>query len=190
MRSMKVINPHNPGKLSGNLLQHMMWAAGSSIVFMVKIDRSLVADASIAKFRDHIDAHNKHIVRLGEKELVVDGKRFSVFCMQASGGGAFPVKEAHAETAINVFKANVIPLLGLSQEGIEFDILSTRSCARGITAQNTFRLMAPGNLKIYRVFHRKFHNLLVSNFLPLSSTLLSFSHYLTTLLEQSYPASH
>ena len=144
MRSMKVVNPQNPSQLSGNLLQHIMWAAGSSIVFMVKIDKSLVDNASIAKFRDHIDAHNKHIVRLGEKDLHVDGKEFSVFCMQTTGGGAFPVKDAHAETAINVFKANVIPLLGLNQEGIEYDILSARSCARGITAQNTFRLMAPG----------------------------------------------
>jgi len=143
MRSMKVANPNNPGQLSGNLLQHIMWAAGSSIVFMVKIDKSLVDSASIAKFRDHIDAHNKHIVRLGEKEVDVDGKMFSLFCMQTTGGGAFPVKDAHAETAINVFKANVIPLLGLNQEGIEYDILSARSCARGITAQNTFRLMAP-----------------------------------------------
>ena len=148
MRSMRVVNPNNPGQLSGNLLQHIMWAAGSSIVFMVKIDKSLVDSSSIAKFRDHIDAHNKHIVRLGEKEVEVDGKMFSLFCMQTTGGGAFPVKDAHAETAINVFKANVIPLLGLNQEGIEYDILSARSCARGITAQNTFRLMAPGKLYI------------------------------------------
>ena len=111
---------------------HVMWASGSSIVFMVKIDKSKVASSTIANFRDHIDAHNKHIVRLGERELVADGKHFSLFCMQTTGGGHFPVKDAHAETAINVFKANVLPLNGLGQEGIEYDIISARSCARGI----------------------------------------------------------
>ena len=144
MRNLKVLTPHKARPDSGNLLNHTMWAAGSSIVFIVKIDRSKVEDSTIAKFRDHIDAHNKHIVRLGERELLVDGKLFTVFCMQTTGGGHFPVKDAHAETAINVFKANAVPLLGLQQEGIEYDIVSTRSCARGITAQNVFRLTAPG----------------------------------------------
>ena len=124
----------------------MMWAAASSIVFLVKVDRSKIGESTIAKFRDHIDGYNKHIVRLGEKELVVDGKQFYVFCMQATGGGRFPEKTTHAETAVNVIRANVIPLLGLQDEGIEFDILSVRSCARGITAQNVFRIMAPGML--------------------------------------------
>ena len=144
MRTMKVLTPNNARQDSGNLLHHVMWASGSSIVFLVKIDKSKVPNSTIAKFRDHIDAHNKHIVRLGEKELDVDGKSFSVFCMQTTGGGHFPVKDAHAETAINVFEANVVPLLGLKQDGIEYDILSARSCARGVTAQNVLRLVAPG----------------------------------------------
>lgn len=144
MRVMKVV--HN-NKESGNILKHIMWAAGSSIVFLVKIDKSKVADSNIAKFRDHIDAHNKHVVRLAEKELLVDEKSYSVFCMQATAGGRFPEKEVHAETAINLFKANVVPLLGLQADGIEYDIISVRSCARGITAQNTFRMMAPGILR-------------------------------------------
>ena len=146
MRTMKVLTPHRASPDSGNLLNHIMWASASSIVFMVKIDKSKVAESTIAKFRDHIDAHNKHIVRLGERELLVDGKAFSVFCMQTTGGGHFPIKDAHAETAINVFKANVVPLLGLEQEGIEYDIVSARSCARGITAQNVFRFTAPGEV--------------------------------------------
>ena len=165
---MKVVNPNNPEQQSGNLLHHIMWASGASFVFLVKIDRSKVDEFAITKFRDHIDAHNKHIVRLGEKEVLVDRKQYSVFCMQATGGGAFPVKDVHAEAAINVFKANVIPLLGLKQEGIEYDILSVRSCARGITAQNVFRLMAPG-IYIYRVSHKT-----LPTFLP-SSTQISTS---------------
>ena len=145
MRTLKVLTPHRANPDSGNLINHIMWAAGSSIVFMVKIDKNLVAESTITKFRDHIDAHNKHIVRLGERELHVDGKSFAVFCMQTTGGGHFPIKDVHAETAINVFQANVVPLLGLEQEGIEYDIVSARSCARGITAQNVFRFTAPGN---------------------------------------------
>ena len=111
MQNLKVLTPHKASPDSGNLLNHTMWAAGSSIVFIVKIDKSKVGDSTIAKFRDHIDAHNKHIVRLGERDLQVDGRLFSVFCMQTTGGGNFPVKDAHAETAINVFKANAVPLL-------------------------------------------------------------------------------
>ena len=65
MRSMKVLTPHGARPDSGNLMNHIMWAAGSSVVFMVKIDKGMVAESTIAKFRDHIDAHNKHIVRLG-----------------------------------------------------------------------------------------------------------------------------
>jgi len=49
-----------------------------------------------------------------------------------------------AETGLNVLKANVIPLLQLDDhDGVEYDIVSSRSCARGITAQNTFRIGAP-----------------------------------------------
>ena len=50
---------------------------------------------------------------------------------------------AHAETAINVFKANVVQILGLDKDGFEYDIVQVRSCARGVTAQNVFRFMAP-----------------------------------------------
>ena len=57
--------------------------------------------------------------------------------------GPFPSKHAHAETALNIFKANVIPILGLDRDGIEYDILQVRSCARGVTAQNAFRMSAP-----------------------------------------------
>jgi len=63
--------------------------------------------------------------------------------MQATGGGQFPSKYAHAETALNIIKANMIPMLGLERSGFEFDILQVRSCARGVTAQNAFRFSAP-----------------------------------------------
>ena len=142
MRSLKVISPGIPD--SGNLLQHVMWAAGSSFVFLVKIDKSKVDSKAITKFRDHIDAHNKHIVCLGEKTLFVDAKEFLVFSMQSTAGGHFPEKDVHAEAALNCFKANVEPLLQLSKDGIEFDIVSVRSCARGVTGQNVFRLASPG----------------------------------------------
>ena len=45
-----------------------------------------------------------------------------------------------------MLKANVMPLLGLdTEEGVDWDIVSVRSCARGVTAQNVFRLMAPAS---------------------------------------------
>ena len=98
----------------------------------------------MVKFRDHIDAHNKHLVRLAEREIVCGGRRFQMFALQTTGGGHFPVKDAHPETAVNILKANVVPLLGLdAEEGVEWDIVSVRSCARGVTAQNVFRMAAP-----------------------------------------------
>jgi hypothetical protein len=89
--SIKVLTPQRARTDSGNLINHFIWASGSSNVFMVK----MVAESTIAKFRDHIDADNKHIVRLGKRDLVVDGNSYSVICMQTKGGGHFPIKGVH-----------------------------------------------------------------------------------------------
>ena len=95
--------------------------------------------------RDHIDGHNKHIVRLAEKDVFFGDKKYKYFAMQSTGGGTFPSQYTHPETALNVFKANIIPILGLDRNGIEYDILQVRSCARGVTAQNAFRMSAPAS---------------------------------------------
>ena len=129
-----------------NLLQHVMWASGSSVVLMIKVDKEKVAEHKMVKFRDHIDAHNKHLVRLAEREVVSGGRKYQMFALQTTGGGHFPVKDAHPETAVNILKANVVPLLGLdTEDGVDWDIVSVRSCARGVTAQNVFRMMAPAS---------------------------------------------
>jgi len=157
MRNLKVVVPQNQGnpltsqvrnwmdRLRPNMMKKIMWASGSSIVFMVKIDKTKIPASKMTKFRDHTDAHNKHVVRLGEKEVIIDGKPFQFFALQTTGGGNFPIKDAHAETALNVLNANVIPLLDLGSDGIEFDVITTRSCARGITGQNVFRMSAPAS---------------------------------------------
>ena len=54
-----------------NLLNPMMWAAGASMVFIVKVDERVVGVEEMRRFRDHIDGHNKHVVRLGENILRV-----------------------------------------------------------------------------------------------------------------------
>lgn len=144
MRTLKVL-PTN-SSVTKNMMQHMMWASGSSIIVMVRVDKEKVADHKMTKFRDHIGAHNKHLVRLAEREVVSGGRRFQVFAMQTTGGGHFPMKNAHAETAVNILKANCVPTLGLdSEDGIEWDVISVRSCARGVTAQNVFRMAAPAS---------------------------------------------
>ena len=146
------------------------------------------------KFRDHLCGRNKHLVRLGEKRIIVDeddeedqkngaaaaatssnpenasvtklSKTYRVFALQVSGGAQFPSKDAHPELALNNFLAWAAPLLGLVDEGdggevsaattmaqpsaksgaisgVEFDIVSVRSCARGVNANNAFRFSAP-----------------------------------------------
>ena len=49
---------------------------------------------------------------------------------------------------------------GLNRDGIEFDVLQVRSCARGVTAQNAFRMSAPAsnmvNLHIQNFYHKLF----------------------------------
>jgi len=129
----------------GNLIGQIMHASAASIVFMVRVDMSKVPEEGLRCFRDHIDGHNKHIIRLGEKDVQMGDKQYKCFVMQSTGGGHFPSKNAHAETALNVFKANIIPILGLERDGIEYDILQVRSCARGVTAQNAFRMSAPAS---------------------------------------------
>jgi len=128
-----------------NLMGQMMWASAASIVFLVRVDCSKVPEKGLRCFRDHIDGHNKHIIRLGEKDVHMGGKKYKYFAMQSTGGGHFPSKNAHAETALNVFQANIIPILGLDRDGIEYDILQVRSCARGVSAQNALRMSAPAS---------------------------------------------
>jgi len=151
MKNMKVETPtdgHNALMLksfANNLVGKMMWASAASIVFMVRVDKSKVKDENLTCLRDHIDGHNKHIVRLAEKDVTIGNKDYKYFVMQSTGGGHFPTKHAHAETALNVFEANIVPILDLKRDGIEYDILQVRSCARGVTAQNVFRLAAPAS---------------------------------------------
>ena len=128
---------------SSNLMQKVMLASGVSASILVKVDKSIVPESHMRKFRDHIDSHNKHIVRLAEKEVLIEGKPYQFFALQTTGGGHFPMKDVHAEAALNVLQANAIPALGLKNEGIEYDIISARSCARGITGQNVFRIATP-----------------------------------------------
>ena len=82
---------------------------------------------------------------MAEKDVFFGEKKYKYFAMQSTGGGTFPSKYTHPETALNVFKANIIPILGLDRNGIEYDILQVRSCARGVTAQNAFRMSAPAS---------------------------------------------
>ena len=156
-------------------MQKMMWASASSMVFMVRVDLDKVDERGMRCFRDYIDGHNKHIIRLAEKDVRVGDKRYKYFAMQTTGGGHFPSKHVHPETALNLFKANIIPILNLERDGIEYDIIQvrsrsqllqanwpllllmspitfhhkcpfqTRSCARGVTAQNAFRMSAPAS---------------------------------------------
>lgn len=121
MKSLSVNIPSHLSSLGGrlknifggnNLIGQMMWASASSIVFMVRVDCSLVSDENLRCFRDHIDGHNKHIIRLAEKDVLFGDKRYKYFVMQSTGGGHFPSRHAHAETALNVLRANIIPILG------------------------------------------------------------------------------
>jgi len=128
---------------SVDFLKQTAKAAGSTIVWVAKVDKSVVPENTLRKFRDHIGSHNKHFVRLGEREVIIDGKSFQFFLQQATGGGHFPNWDVHPETALNVFNANVIPLFGLNAPGIEYDIITVRSCARSVTAQNAFQITSP-----------------------------------------------
>ena len=128
-----------------NLMQKMMWASASSIVFMVRADMSVVKDEQLKCLRDHVDGDSKHIIRLAEKDVHVGGKRYKYFVMQGTSGGTFPRRHTHAETALNLFEANIVPMYGLKRPGIDYDILQVRSCARGVTGQNVFRMSAPAS---------------------------------------------
>ena len=89
MKSM-VIDPAAARGTCRNLMQKMMWASASSMVFMVRVDLDKVAERGMRCFRDYIDGHNKHIIRLAEKDVRVGEKRYKYFAMQTTGGGHFP----------------------------------------------------------------------------------------------------
>ena len=61
------------------------------MVFVVKVDEAIVGSKAMRRFRDHIDGHNKHVVRLGEKILQVDGgkQQFRVFAFQVIKSGQY-----------------------------------------------------------------------------------------------------
>ena len=81
-----------------NLMSGMMHASASTIVFMVRADMGKINDEQLQCMRDYIDGHNKHIVRLAEKDVVVGDKAYKYFTMQSTGGGHFPNTYAHPET--------------------------------------------------------------------------------------------
>ena len=66
---------------------------------------SLYAISGVRCLRDHIDAQNKHIIRLAEKDVFFGDKKYKYFVMQSTSGGHFPSNYAHAETALNLFQA-------------------------------------------------------------------------------------
>ena len=67
-----------------NLMQKMMYASGATIVYMVRVDMSKVDNARLKGFRDYIDGHNKHNVRLEEIDVRVEGttQNYKYFAMQ------------------------------------------------------------------------------------------------------------
>ena len=67
-----------------NLIGQIMHASASSIVFMVRVDLTKVKDENLTCLRDHIDGHNKHNIRLEEKDVPIEGtdKNYKYFAMQ------------------------------------------------------------------------------------------------------------
>ena len=128
---------------SENIMDKMFPAAGASITFLVKIDLTLVDPKKLSRFRDNCNTEHKHYARLGERDAEIDGKPFKFFAMQATGAGCFPSKYANSEVGINVMTANINQMLNLGENGIEYDILSVRSCIRGTTYSNSVQFAAP-----------------------------------------------
>ena len=63
-------------------MSKMMWASASSIVFVVRVDCAKIDDKGLRCFRDYIDGHNKHIIRLAEKDVQIGEKKYKYFAMQ------------------------------------------------------------------------------------------------------------
>ena len=130
-----------------NLMSKMMLATGSTMVFIVKIDKSVIAETKMTKFRDDFRNGNRHWRMMGEREVEISGNIHHVIAIQGSGGAIFPHKHAHPEAALNIITAIMTRGLELESPGVEFDIVSLRSCSRGITSHNFLRLAAPaGNM--------------------------------------------
>ena len=132
------------GLQPGNLMQKIMLATASTMVFLIKIDKTqLPGEDMLKKFRDDLGVGNKHYLMLGEREVDIAGKPYHVFAIQGSGGGLFPCRHSHPEAPLNFINAVLNTTLQLDTPGVEFEILSLRTCSRGVTAQNFMRLAAP-----------------------------------------------
>ena len=127
-----------------NLMEKMMLATAGTMVFLVKIDKTKLQDEDqLVKFRDDFGYGNKRYLLLAEREVDISGKPHHVFAMQGSGGGLFPYRHCNPEVALNVINTVFSKSLQLDDPGIEFEIISVRTCSRGVTAQNFMRLSAP-----------------------------------------------
>ena len=126
-----------------NILEEIMWAAASSSVLIIKVDPDKVSSDKLGKFRDTLVFNATTCVRLAEREVKVAGKKYIFFLHQVTGGGHFPCHYVHPEVPMNIISAIYSKILSLNDEGVEFDIISTRSCARGIVANNSFKLTIP-----------------------------------------------
>ena len=63
-------------------MSKIIWASGSSIVFLVRVDCAKINPKDLRCFRDYIGGNNKHIVRLAEKDVQIGEKKYKYFAMQ------------------------------------------------------------------------------------------------------------
>ncbi|XP_066931008.1 uncharacterized protein [Clytia hemisphaerica] len=150
MSQLKVLPPSEDRTLmnslfqSSNLLKTMLPMAGGTCTFLVKVDMSIIPESKLESFRTHLTGVSLHIVRLGEKDVYIDGKHFKYFTMLVAGAASINLdRYISPELILNMFESNAKAFLQLGQEGIEYDILSVRSCARGVTSSNSPQFLAP-----------------------------------------------
>ena len=68
-------------------MSKIIWASGSSTVFLVRVDCAKIDKKDLRCFRDYVGGNNKHIVRLAEKDVRIGEKKYKYFAMQ---GGRCP----------------------------------------------------------------------------------------------------
>lgn len=127
------------------LLKDFMWAAGSSSVVLICMDRAKVSQEKIDVFSKFLDGVNQHWTPIATREVTTDdGKALHCVALQMTGGGNFPSRLVRPDYVLNLlFTTEHVYGMGqlVEQGAITYDLVQSRGCGRGVSAKNTIAFL-------------------------------------------------
>lgn len=127
------------------LLKDFMWAAGSSSVVLICLDRAKVPQEKLDVFSKFLDGVNQHWTPIATREVsTADGRTLHCVALQMTGGGNFPSRLVRPDYVLNLLHTteHVYGMRELVDAGaITYDLVQSRGCGRGVSAKNTIAFL-------------------------------------------------